>query len=506
MEIKCNSTSGIKIVLLLAVILITTSIPVKAGDLFLPGSWQNRELRFDASKYKIQTLEYRGKTIKVRAFENIIYVSNPVDTNYQKINIYIPEVYFTGGNINGYNSKTAPVFYPNKVGGYMPARPATLIPVNERGPAGEMPNTVAFMLSKGYVVASAGARGRNLQDLNGKYTGKAPAGLVDLKAAVRYLKYNDAQMPGDAGKIISSGTSAGGAMSALLGATANHPDYESYLKELGAADATDEIFAAQCYCPIINLENSDAAYEWQFNGINTFEGRQRPAASATSNELSVEQIKISEDLKVSFPAYVNNLGLKDKDGKSLILNSDGNGSFKDLVKSYVIRSAQKALDNGTDLSAYSWIQVKDRKVVDLDYGSYIQYMKRMKTPPAFDGLDLSTPENQLFGTAITDKLHFTEYSYMNSKANGAGMADNRIIKMMNPINYIGDPSAKTAKHWRIRHGSKDKDTSLGIPVILGTILENKGFDVDLELPWDRPHSGDYDLEELAGWIDSIAKK
>jgi acetyl esterase/lipase len=36
---------------------------------------------------------------------------------------------------------------------------------------------------------------------------------VDLKAAVRYLRYNDRIMPGDAEKIITSGTSAGVSLS-----------------------------------------------------------------------------------------------------------------------------------------------------------------------------------------------------------------------------------------------------------------------------------------------------
>jgi len=72
---------------------------------------------------------------------------------------------------------------------------------------------------------------------------------VDLKAAVRYLRYNDKAMPGNAEKIISNGTSAGGAMSSLLGATGNNSDYEPYLQEIGAADARDDIFAASCYCP-----------------------------------------------------------------------------------------------------------------------------------------------------------------------------------------------------------------------------------------------------------------
>jgi len=76
---------------------------------------------------------------------------------------------------------------------------------------------------------------------------------------------------------------------------------------------------------------------------------------------------------------------------------------------------------------------------------------------------------------------------------------------MNPMPYIGQINTTTAKHWRIRHGTKDKDTGLAISVILATRLQNNGIDVNFELPWERPHSGDYDLEELFSWVDSICK-
>jgi hypothetical protein len=77
---------------------------------------------------------------------------------------------------------------------------------------------------------------------------------------------------------------------------------------------------------------------------------------------------------------------------------------------------------------------------------------------------------------------------------------------MNPTRFINDPAADTAKHWRIRHGAFDRDTSLAIPVILATLLQNSGYDVDFRLPWGLPHSGDYDLDELFDWIDSLCLK
>ena len=67
-------------------------------------------------------------------------------------------------------------------------------------------------------------------------------------------------MPGNAEKIITDGTSAGGAMSALLGTTGNNPAYEPYLKAMGAADARDDVYASVCYCPITDLNHADIAY------------------------------------------------------------------------------------------------------------------------------------------------------------------------------------------------------------------------------------------------------
>ena len=51
----------------------------------------------------------------------------------------------------------------------------------------------------------------------------------------------------DAEHIITDGTSAGGAMSSLLGFTGNNPSYEPMLKAMGAADTRDDVFASVCY-------------------------------------------------------------------------------------------------------------------------------------------------------------------------------------------------------------------------------------------------------------------
>ncbi len=451
-------------------------------------------LQFDATKYQSFSQDFNGKTVKVRAYEKIIYVANPTDVAQQLMNIYIPEEYFNGGSINGYSATTAPIFFPNRVGGFMPAQPATFINGQGGGGMGGPPSAAVVMaLSKGYVVASAGARGKTSP------MGKAPAGIVDLKAAVRYLKFNDKNMAGDANKILSNGTSAGGAMSTLLGSTGNHPDYEPYLKVIGAANATDDIFAVSAYCPIISLENADMAYEWQLNKIHGYNFRGR------KGELDADAIKVSNDLKNAFPNYLNGLNLKDNKGGKLTLNANGEGNFKELVKSYILASAKKALENGTDLSKHNFLKTEGSKVVSIDFDGYMLYLERMKTPPAFDALDNKSFENNLFGSFDIENRHFTVYSFQNAKDSNPAMAESLQIKMMNPLRYIGDKMAKISKHWRVRHGAKDKDTGFAVPVILATTLQNKGFNIDFALPWDKPHSGDYDLAELFNWADGLIR-
>ena len=466
----------------------------------------NYDLKFDEQKYTIETITLDNKTLKYRAFENIIYVKYPVDTNFQKLSIFVPETYYAGNSIGNYNLKTAPIFLPNTVGGYMPGAP-------EKPGINKFlnkPNATFYALLNGYVVVAPGVRGRGLKDKNGNFTGTAPACIVDLKAAVRYLRHNKYIIPGDVEKIISNGTSAGGALSSLLGSTGNHSDYEPYLKELGAANERDDIFAASCYCPITNLENADKAYEWEFCGINDYhkmkfeiiEDSPNPNITPLNGEMNELQVELSKKLKSLFSEYLNKLNLKSSIGTLLTIDSEENGTFKDYIKYFVVKSAQKELEKGTDLSDLDWLTIKNNTVININFDKYIKFRTRMKDTPAFDNISMGTPENELFGTPEIQYRHFTEFSKNHSIVNGQ-LAEDSQIKLMNPMNYISDKSCNTAKNFRIRHGAIDRDTSLSISAILAITLEMNGVNVDYEIPWGVPHSGDYDLKELFAWIDDI---
>ena len=476
-------------------------------------------LTFDINNYESMTGTVDNKEIKYRAFEYIPYVSNPIDIDQQYINIYIPEEYFNNGTVNGYNTQTAPIFMPNNVGGYMPSQPMAPKVENNK------PNSALYALSRGYVVASPATRGRTNKASDGNFIGKAPAVIVDLQAATAYLHANDATMPGNAKRIITNGTSAGGAVSLLQGATGNTSDYQPYLQALGAATASTDVYASSAYAPITNLDAADMAYEWSYNGITSFnkvtmgqgELPQANVGGAPAPiQRSVQRVNLTNDdvaysdlLKSHFPDYVNNLQLRDRTGVILKLDKKGNGTFKQYVKSFIIDAANKAKSNGTDLSRYSFL-ILDKNtglVKDIDWDAYNSFTSRSKAPGAFDSRANDSGENSLFGTSTSDTNHFTITAALHDTTtnNDVYVENAKIVTMMNPMNYLGSPSATNAKYYRIRYGTADSNTSVAIPLIVGTRAQNLGYSVDIATPFGVDHAGDYDLQDLFNWMDSIVK-
>ena len=476
-------------------------------------------LAFDVKNYESMSTTVDNKEIKYRAFEYIPYVANPIDIDQQYMNIYVPEEYFNNGTINGYNTQTAPIFMPNAVGGYMPSQAMT--PKVENG----KPNSVLYALSRGYVVASPATRGRTNKASDGNFIGKAPAVIVDLQAATAYLHANDSTMPGNANRIITNGTSAGGAVSLLQGATGNNSDFQPYLQALGAATAATNVYAVSAYAPITNLDAADMAYEWSYKGITSFNkvtmgqgelpqanvgGNTAPPQRTTQRvNLNADDVAYSNLLSEHFPEYVNNLQLHDSMGRVLKLDKNGNGTFKNYVKAFIIDAANKAQAKGTDLSKHTYF-VRDNKtgaIKDINWEAYNQFVSRSKAPGAFDSRSNDSGENNLFGTSATDNNHFTITAALHDTTpNQDVYVENaKIVTMMNPMNYLGSPAATNARYYRIRYGTADSNTSVAIPLIVGTRAQNLGYNVDMATPFGVDHSGDYDLDELFNWMDNIVK-
>ena len=80
-------------------------------------NWQERrtmcKLVFDQEKYTVETVTMEGQTLTYRAYEDIPYVTNPVDDKMERLSIFVPEVFYEGKSVNGYNLENAPIFLPN---------------------------------------------------------------------------------------------------------------------------------------------------------------------------------------------------------------------------------------------------------------------------------------------------------------------------------------------------------------------------------------------------------
>lgn len=467
----------------------------------------------------------------------VVYVANPVPVvsggvitfDYESMNIYVPE--------NA--AEDSPIILQDNNGGWNGGTAGTSVTdgTNYDGTN----NKVGQALKAGYVIANVGCRsrlpGRN-QDVDGNYIAHAPAQVVDVKAAIRYLRYNDGAMPGDTNRIIITGTSGGGALGVAIAASGNSPEYYPYLYELGAAGVTcdeengtctstldDDVFGTVLYCAITDLDHMDAAYEWMYN-----------ATRAELGIYSAAQMDASKWLRVNYQTYFNGLGLRDENGKELtaphFLDAIKALSEKEIEDAYVeVGPTQMAADIAAlsypDSSWYS-VDADGKATVDMDkYLYFVVQNRALKGVPAADNVGSPLPftppfsESSLGGTTSQVYSNFAEWSWNNNAIPGdgvgwddvglpwggfiqtdAGKAVLQQMKMINPMPYlVSGTEGDSAPYWYFRHGMMDRDTSFAVEAALYyAVLNADGVDnTNFEFAWLKPHSGDYDVPEAYEW-------
>lgn len=274
------------------------------------------------------------------------YVATPQASDYETLGIYVPGAYFTGKD-NGNGTYTVTVNASGTVGSFTAATAPTVFPVNTPGYSAQKPpteysyDTIKAYMEAGFIYVLAGLRGKDSNSQT--YSGNAPWGVADLKAAVRYRRYNSAAVPGDAAKVYVFGHSGGGAQSAVAGASGDSELFAPYLAVLGAATTdtsgkalSDAFAGAMCWCPITSLDSANAAYEWNMGQF----------ASSDTRAEGTWTRAYSQDLAAAFPTYLNGLKLTDSQGKPLTLESSSQGTF--LSGSYydhLVAVIQKSLND-----------------------------------------------------------------------------------------------------------------------------------------------------------------
>ena len=261
----------------------------------------------------------------------ISYCETPADTAYETLAIFVPGAYMTATE-NGDGTYTCEIDPDAVVGAYTAETAPIVMPINTPGYSAmaALTSYASFTsyTDEGFVYVHAGCRGRDAG---------APAGVTDLKAAVRYLRYTDDVIPGNAERIFTFGMSGGGAQSALMGSTGDSALYDAYLEEIGAVTGvSDAVLGSMCWCPITSLDTADEAYEWMMG--------------VTRSGLTEEEQHISDQLAEAFAAYINSAGIKDPDGLVLTLSESADGiyqagSYYDYMKTVIEESLNHFLSD-----------------------------------------------------------------------------------------------------------------------------------------------------------------
>ena len=482
--------------------------------------------------------------------------TKPASTTYESLAIFVPGAYFDA-TAKG-NRYSCSVKKDATVGTLSPVTAPAVMPINSvRLSAQACPESYSYeglsrYLKAGLVYVYAGFRGRSSgYDSSSKamIAGGSPWPVVGLKAAVRYLRYNADSLPGSMDRIFTFGHSSGGAQSALMGATGDVRGYQVYLDAIGAVltdrlghDVSDAVAGAMCWCPITSLDVADEAYEWMMgqyvtNGV-------RSAGSFAK--------ALSSDLANEFVTYVNLVGFVDGDDNVLSLAAGGEGSFcSGSYYDHLLSVIEGSLNNFLAITAFPYAPDPTGSEVTYDtaedyvaslngadpwirydsatnsasiasVGAFVRHRKAVtKGVGAFDMLDRSAKENQLFGDHDSDARHFdatmagllnrnaSSYASLsgwdeaypssfasdlaNADALGTSMAERE--NLYNPLYYLcgsyeGYGTSTPAKYWRIRTGIEQGDTSLTTEVNLALALRANDSveDVDFATVWGVGHS------------------
>ncbi len=261
----------------------------------------------------------------------ISYCENPADESYEQLAVFVPGAYMTGTE-NGDGTYTCELNETAEINGYTAETAPVVMPINTPGYSAQDALTeykdVSEYTDEGFVYVHAGCRGRDAG---------APAGVTDLKAAVRYLRYCDDVLAGSSEAIFTFGMSGGGAQSAVMGSTGDSDLYDAYLEEIGAVQGvSDAVLGSMCWCPITNLDTANEAYEWMMG--------------VTRDGLSDEEQQISDKLAEAFAAYINDAGIEDPEGNTLTLEASEDGiyqagSYYDYMKSVIEDSLSNFLED-----------------------------------------------------------------------------------------------------------------------------------------------------------------
>ena len=372
---------------------------------------------------------------------NVSYCENSLNEENEVFEIYVPGEFLKSEksdngkykcsiNKNGTKSKylaeTAPIVIDIESSEEVEQRPHDLYD-------GE---NVTKFTKEGYIYIWPGYRGlkeNEIAESDEKYGEAITDGITDLKALVKFCRYNKDFLPGNTERIIAFGNNNGGTKSALLGVSGDSNIFFSRLDVIGAineySDETsisDGINATMCCSNVNSIQFLEKSYSWF---IEQF-----------LENYNYEQIS---DNAIKYANYINFLKIKSEDGSLLfLLNSSSQERYtKGTYYDYILNELENYIEVFLNNVSFPY---KSNKT-NITFRNKKEYIDELNSRTKWIEYDETTNKIN-----ITNMKDFANY-YSDKKENI------KQIEVQNPYNlfyYLSDKYGEkenlfVSRYWNI---------------------------------------------------------
>lgn len=371
------------------------------------------------------------------------YCAKQLSEKNQKFDVYVPGEYLIGkkdsngtykyeintkGRKAGYNAKTAPIIIS------IQSKESIEQEVHEKYNYED----IVDYINEGYIYIWPGMRGlkeNKKVESDEEYSNAIIDGITDLKALVRFCRFNNRILPGNVEKIIAYGINGGGTKSAILGASGDSELYSSKLLAIGAIMTNDEgkgmsdsVNGTACVSPINNLEISKKSYAWSNEQyIDTKD--------------SEKQKKIGEEA-LEYAEYINKMKFKSEDGTLLYLDDNVQNFYSSgPYYSYMISEIEKSINEFLKNTIFPYTNVEKNII----YSNAKDYVESLNVKNRWILYDENTN---------TVKINsFKEYANFYKDKNNK-IENKKNLNEYNPYYYLSDKysgkdSSYISRYWNI---------------------------------------------------------
>ena len=363
---------------------------------------------------------------------NVDYCEKSKINENQKFDIYVPGEYLIGKKINnekykcdvndngqktGYNAKSAPMIISIQSEESIEQKTHKKYDFEE----------ISNYINEGYIYIWPGTRGLKEENQknasNEEYSNAIIDGITDLKALVRFCRFNDGILPGNVENIIAYGINGGGTKSAILGASGDSELYSSKLLAVGAIMANDEgigisdsVNGTMCTSPTCFMEFSKEAYAWSIEQY--------------LENKNTKQLENINEKALQYANYINNMKFKSEDGSLLYLNPTKKGTYTEgTYNNYMLAEIEKAINNFLQNNSFPYTNTKK----NITYNTAKEYVEYLNSNVKWIMYDDSTNTVKISSfkdfacfykdnsIRIDSKVNLNEYNpyyYLSNKYNG----------------------------------------------------------------------------------------